>query len=322
MIEQYLDSVTGTFSDEVDLSRARDGWYIENLAPESVAGTIRTLSDVFVEWYLHNSGDVKDINSFLAVEGLTDIISSDDFMALMTGRASMDDMLCSVVLTKVPFEITDDQVHTLNEQIKKNLKYPCVSCLDISAAAQLINNIRINEKKETKLKKYREINHKFYETHREYMCQYHREYYRNKGRQARHEYYMKNRDKISVINKEKYDPEKQRIQNSMNYQRYTQQKARAQEMCPAFMFLTQLRSASYQLYLTQYQPRENIVNKAWKTCGALNENNWRLCPLVNGDLQDATVRAQCPMPRVFEFDMAVSKIQEFIAQLKQSEWTK
>ncbi|MBD5389407.1 hypothetical protein HDR63_04095 [bacterium] len=398
-----MDSITDIFSDSQDLSCAYDtrdvGWHIENHGAETIVGTIKTLSDVFVEWYLYDNTQEKDIESFLANEGLALILTPDDFMALMTGTAYLDEMLCSVIQAKLPFALSGERLQSLNDVVKKQIKYPCIPCRDMDAAVALINDIRAYEK-EIKMQKQREYNQGYYSKNQEHMRQYHRDYYHKNLRQARREYYEKNMDhilerrreyyyknkdkikesrreyyirtkeqqsaykqkyylenkdrirencqkyydrnqeKIKEYNREYYRKnrekirEKHRLTDKSHYaehkaehmerqrrlrQRYADQKISALKMCPAFMFLSQLRTVDFQLYRTQYKVNENIVNKAWKDCAALQCGNTNLCPLVAGNVQDAVVRAQCSMPRVFEFDMAVAKIQNIVAQLKQAE---
>ncbi len=152
----------------------------------------------------------------------------------------------------------------------------------------------------------------------------HHEYaIKNKERLGEYQrsYYIKNKDKIKAAAVAAYagkNKEKHLEMMRKNRQRYAEQNARAREMCPAFMFLLQLRMTDIRLYQTRYKIHDNIVNRAIKKCAALQSGDANLCPLVAGDMKNDHVRQQCVIPHVFEFTRAVDRITYFAGKLKKS----
>ena len=376
-----------------------DGWHIETEWNGSISGTVKSLADVFVEWYLHTGDTINDIEQFLIATGMETMMTTDDFMALMSGAAYLDDVLCTVVVEKLPFDMTWERFHNLNDATAKKDGRACVSCRDRDAAARLMADVRAE-----KIRKRHTYRKEYYNQNLERMREYHRAYYRRKAHKRSHEYYQENRERILAYHKEMNEKnkeknrEKRRADYSKNkeknqqrareyyqanrerikeirkkyyaentekvkersrkyyrnntdearqksrarYQkgyytehraeqlervkqlkaRYDEQNELTKTMCPAFIFLTQFRAANKRLYLVRYKRKENIVNTARKTCVALRENDVNQCPLMRGDLKDAAVRAECTMPRVFEFDTALTEMKKIIEKLQKSQKTK
>lgn len=161
--------------------RYDDGLVLSWHSGGSVAGTVYTLADVFVEWFLFDSGTQKTIDDFLIAESLQNIFTAQQFMSVMSGAGHIDDRLCKALPRMLPFKISESRLMVMNNLIKNNT--PCIPC-NIDALHTKLNVIADLQK--NKSKAYR-----------------HKYYIENKSRLAEQmmAYYSMHRDKICLYYK-------------------------------------------------------------------------------------------------------------------------
>ena len=128
----------------------------------TIAKTINTLSDLFVEWYLFDSTNEKTIKSFLSDEGLADIFTETQYMDLMCGNARMDDVLLPYIWHKLPFSITLEKLHKINYKSLK--KYTVLVNEDVFRQ-------KMAEILETKEQKKKLDAHEYYIKNREWILE-------------------------------------------------------------------------------------------------------------------------------------------------------
>ena len=148
------------------------GLSLTNPLTGSVASSVNSLSEIFIEWYLFDSSNPKTIEEFLETESLQDIFTPEQFISIMAGTAHIDENLCSILSHLLPFQITTKRIFALNNSIKDFT--PEITC---SAEAIFIKHKKILEKK------------------KEYARQYRLEH-QEKIRERRHIHYLKNKEKI------------------------------------------------------------------------------------------------------------------------------
>ena len=85
-----------------------DGLSISYRPIDSVAASVQSLSDIFVEWYLFDSSKSKTLEEFIESEALQDVFTSEQFMDVMAGVKHIDDNLCELLSHILPFKITVD----------------------------------------------------------------------------------------------------------------------------------------------------------------------------------------------------------------------
>lgn len=94
------------------------------------------------------------------------------------------------------------------------------------------------------------------------------------------------------------------------------EKITARRMCPAFMFTEYLRLKEKARFVAVYRPGTNLAHKAAKTCAAIQNSDYSLCPICsNPRIAADKMVATCPMPHVFEFDDAIAQIRKFAKQI-------
>ena len=94
------------------------------------------------------------------------------------------------------------------------------------------------------------------------------------------------------------------------------EKITARRMCPAFMFTEYLRLKEKARFVAVYKPKTNLAHLAAKTCGAIQNSDYSLCPICsNPRIARDKMMATCPMPHVFEFDDAIAQIRKFAKQI-------
>ena len=182
--EIFSDSGETLDSDAIVYDMMRDdGMEFVGSQTDTVAGRVSTLSEVFLEWYLFDSSEKKDVKTFLATEKLQDVFTESDFMDLMCGGAYLDDDLLQYVSLKLPFYISMNKLHRMNASVSaSNQTYLIKGCRNIG-----------NKIKEI-------VAHK-----QEQQRVHAKEYYeKNKDRikNANHEYYLQNREHILARNKQ------------------------------------------------------------------------------------------------------------------------
>lgn len=135
-----------------------------------------------------------------------------------------------------------------------------------------------------------------------------------KVRATRHRYYLGNRaKKLEYAVKYHEEHADELCVKSANAQR---KKTDARKMCPAFMFTEYLRLKEKARFVAVYLPHTNLAHKAAKTCVAIQQADYSLCPICRTPrMHNATMKSVCPMPHVFEFDDAVQQIRKFAKQI-------
>ena len=174
----------------------------------SVCNNISSLGDVFTEWYLFDSSQKKNIKKFLSTENLTDIFTETEFIDLMCGNACVDDIILQFIMIKLPFRITMDRLHILNQYATSqyNDTYAIKSKSNLTDKICELYRLKKQEQKE-KYKKNRKANkehirlikHDYYLRNKEYI------------QKIKHEHYLKNQERIKQHSQEYYLANKDRI---------------------------------------------------------------------------------------------------------------
>lgn len=221
----------------------------------SAPSRIFCLSDVFLEWYLFDSDNEKNIKTFLELEGLTDIFTEQQFMDLMCGKAYLDDTndsLINFIALKTPFYISTGKLIKLNSMTHKPGQYMIKNNLDIanqSAKIKTQKKEKIREKKNANKKIYYTTNKKiiaekskiYRETHREEIKarkKLYQETHKEEIAERRKKYRETNKEKIRAKNKkyrlEHPELDKQRAQKPQRkkymqeyHKRYAEQNSEA-----------------------------------------------------------------------------------------------
>lgn len=93
-------------------------------------------------------------------------------------------------------------------------------------------------------------------------------------------------------------------------------KTTARQMCPAFRFVEYLRLKDKARFIVVYKPHTNLAHLAAKTCVAIQQADYKLCPICrNVRIGGDKMVVACSLPRVFEFDDAVQQIRKFAKQI-------
>lgn len=172
-------------SEETGLCECTSDVYNEGLSivwrhVDSVASSIQSLSDIFVEWYLFDSSKLKTLEEFIESESLRDIFTPEQFMDVMSGAKHIDDNLCGLLSYILPFRITSERIGYLNSLIKK-----CTPELTCSADAIIAKVTEIKNKKKDAQKQAEQ--------------KYHREYhqkFKDRIHAQKREYYLENKTRI------------------------------------------------------------------------------------------------------------------------------
>lgn len=223
---------------------------------DSVANRITTFSELFLEWYLFNSDQEKNIKTFLKTEKIDDIFTETEFMDLMCGKAYLDEILIVYVYEKLPFVISAPKLKRINNAIQNTVPnaYLINAPQNIVAKIQdLINQHNTQHRNNVKQakKKYRE-NHReqianydkqYKQTHKEQINQRANEYnkahpehrrakdkkyyesHREQRKAKDREYYAKNKEKVKQRVKEYYEKNKEKI-NQRAREQYAKSKQR------------------------------------------------------------------------------------------------
>lgn len=157
-----------------------DGLHISYNTTGSVACSITSLAEVFVEWYLFDSSKPKTIEEFLETESLHDLFTPEQFIAIMAGTAHIDDTLCELLSYVLPFRITSERISYLNSLIKQYT--PELTC---SADIIIAKATEIKNKKETIQK----------QEERKYMREYHQKF-KDRIHAQKRIYYLENKTRI------------------------------------------------------------------------------------------------------------------------------
>ncbi len=98
------------------------GMGLDRAQTDTPAGRISTLSELFLEWYLFDSSEEKDVKKFLAEAEIQDVLNEAQFMDLMCGMAYLDDDLLQLISLKLPFPILSDKLHRMNAKVATSKK--------------------------------------------------------------------------------------------------------------------------------------------------------------------------------------------------------
>lgn len=234
----FTDPSTSVLYDDYVLS-------ISNPLNGSVAGSVNSLSEIFVEWYLFDSSKPKTIEDFLETESLQGIFTPEQFIAIMAGTAHIDKNLCTILSHLLPFKITTQRIFALNRFIENST--PEITC---STDALFIKHKLILEKK------------------KEYARQYHLEH-QEEIRTRRHAHYLKNKEKIQEQIKKYYLThrdeilEKQKQWRMQNAEHLKQYHANYRKNNPEIV--SERKKRSYQKKKEQYIAKSHTYYSENKT---------------------------------------------------------
>lgn len=147
---------------------------------DSVASSVQSLSDIFVEWYLFDSSKPKTLEEFIESESLRDVFTPEQFMDVMSGAKHIDDNLCELLSCVLPFRITSERISYLNSLIKK-----CTPELTCSADAIIAKVTEIKNKKKAAQK----------QAEQKYHHEYHQKF-KDRIHAQKREYYLENKTRI------------------------------------------------------------------------------------------------------------------------------
>ncbi len=130
----------------------------------------------------------------------------------------------------------------------------------------------------------------------------------------RQQYYAENKERLKTVVR-RYYKEHVEILTEKRAVAHTE-KVSARQMCPAFRFVEYLRLKNNARFVVVYKPHTNLAHLAAKTCTAIQQADYKLCPICrNVRIGGDKMVAACPLPRVFEFDDAVQQIRKFAKQI-------
>ena len=431
--------------DNDDYSRINQNFFIEEsldtrvkYISSTINSKIRTLSEVFLEWFLFDSSEEKTLESFIKSENIDAFITPEQFMDIMSNKAHLDEHLILLVQQKLPFQVPLKKMYYLNSQARKNYTY-CIKVppeiihdlikkeLDLKKekikqqrkqyyeqnrdkiAKQKKQYCEINRDKIAKHKKqyyeenrdkiveqkkrYRKKNHdkilehqkqyreenrdkivkyqkQYNEVNRDKITKYQKQYqeknrnkiagyqkqYRKENRdkitEYQKQYYKENRDKLTKRKKQyreknrdkkllerqkKHDeklhkkflefqkknndrPLKVAERQEKNRDKMLKRKERkemAKSVCPAFLFLDSLKKENIVVYLTLHKKHSDIIGKAVKSCTALQNMDFTLCPFFKSVDSEQYMKESCPMPNAFVLPQSFDIIRNFVTVLKQ-----
>ena len=364
--------------DNDDYSRINQNFFIEEsldtrvkYISSTINSKIRTLSEVFLEWFLFDSSEEKTLESFIKSENIDAFITPEQFMDIMSNKAHLDEHLILLVQQKLPFQVPLKKMYYLNSQARKNytycIKVPPEIIHDLIKKELNLKKEKIKqqqkqyyEKNRDKIleyqKQYQEKNHdkiaeynkQYCEKNRDKIAEYQKQYYEeNRDKIAKHQkqYYEENRDKIAKYQKQYREQNRDKIakhqkqyreQNRdkiakyqkqyceknhdkmLKYQQmYKERKEMAKSVCPAFLFLDSLKKENIVVYLTLHKKRSDIIGKAIKSCTALQNMDFTLCPLFKSVDSEQYMKESCPMPNAFVLPQSFDIIRNFVTVLKQ-----
>ena len=233
------------FTDSSTSALYDDGLSLTNPLTGSVASSVNSLSEIFIEWYLFDSSNPKTIEEFLETESLQDIFTPEQFISIMAGTAHIDENLCSILSHLLPFQITTQRIFALNGFIENST--PEIVC---STDAISIKHKLILEKK------------------KEYARQYRLEH-QEEIRARRHAHYLKNKEKIQEQIKKYYLAhrdeilEKQTQWRTQNAEHLKQYHANYRKNNPEIV--SERKKRSYQKKKEQYIAKSHTYYSENKT---------------------------------------------------------
>ena len=190
--------------------------------PSGTIGTkIETLSELFTEWFLVASDTQNTIEIFIEENGLSEILSAQDFTDLICGNACLSESLMTLIPLLLPFKITEQKIQYLNDHTKAlGARVLCPEPTKIYKIAQDIlrerahtraERIRIYKKERNQRPEIRELerkrHHEYYVTNKPAIIIKHNAYRKaNKEKIAayRKQYNLINRATIAARNTRYY----------------------------------------------------------------------------------------------------------------------
>ncbi len=137
---------------------------VKFIGTDSISTKVKTLSEVFIEWYLFDSSSDKSISEFLKSEKLDKILSEDDFNDIVQGVANLDDDTITYIAKKLPFDFNINKLDMFNTAVGQKSYYQRTIKTNpqyIATEIERMNSDKTERKKEQKAqyhKKYRAEN--------------------------------------------------------------------------------------------------------------------------------------------------------------------
>ena len=173
----------------------------------TINSKIRTLSEVFLEWFLFDSSEEKTLESFIKSENIDAFITPEQFMDIMSNNAHLDEPLILLVQQKLPFQVPLKKMYYLNSQARKNYTY----CIKVPP--EIIHDL-IKKELDLKKEKIKQHQKQYYEQNRDKIAKHQKQYYeenRDKIAEYQKQYYEENRDKILEYTKQYYEENRDKI---------------------------------------------------------------------------------------------------------------
>lgn len=178
---------------------------ITNRPLDSECARILSLSDVFLEWFLHDSNTPGNLRTFLETEELTDIFTEQQFMDLMCGTAYLDNDLIKFIALKLPFPLSSGRLAILNGQSQN--AYLVKSPKDIIAKTKELIKQKTSEIKARKLAQ-KKI---YYATNKERIAEkgkIYRETHKEEIKARKKKYWHTHKEEIAERRKQHYEAHK------------------------------------------------------------------------------------------------------------------
>jgi len=224
---------SGSIRDDI-FSQAQEGYHATDhyekgniqYNTSSKTSEIRSLGEVFCEYYLNCPSDVGSLAEFLKQENLDKIISEADFQKVICGDAYLSQDSLEFFRLKLPFNITSEKMHVLNAMAKTANKN--AERLDFDMDIVISEAARLKKiKDEEREKRYHEYDVQYALIHRDELNQKAREKYhtddahRQKVREASKRRY----DGLSDEAREKmYSQQREKYANDPYYKERVHQK--------------------------------------------------------------------------------------------------
>lgn len=352
-----MDGLLQTVSDTSYTSlRYDDGLAMSWHLGGTVASTVHTLADVFIEWFLFDSSAPKTIDEFLVAESLSDIFTPQQFMDIMSGVAHVDAAMCSVLPRILPFKISARRLAMMNNLIKGTT--PCVpyNAGAINNRLKLIADTQKNKRKTYRHKYYIENKSRvleqikaYYLEHRDKIClyykkwrsehlaeqkEYHATYRKNNAAivsQRKKKAYHKKKDVYNARTRANYYANKdailaqQRLYYQENKERIAQRQAKKHQEYMQDKELAMRICPTFKFLMDLKHNNIDLFLTRYKKQEFIATKAKKYCAaLQSGDCTQCAVcnggdmSHMCPMPHVFEFSGANNAIREYATEIIKS----
>lgn len=311
-------------------------------------GRITTLSELFLEWFLFDSSYVKDIKTFLEKSDLKNVFTETEFIDLMCGGAYVDENLILFISKKIPFQIQIDKIKRLNqESVLQNR-----GAYLIKSKPNIIEKIHIavQERKEFVREYNRKYKRRFYQLNKKLVLERNKQWrlnhveqyrtYQSQWRQDNAEHlkryfkkyrktnaqavserkkkcYVAKHEQYCKKNKENYEANKERYlaQQKRYYAEIKQKSEQAKQICPAYVFLLNMKKTNKEQYSKLYTGQQKPIIKMLKTCPALQNTDINQCPVCNNGTK-TNIKKVCNQ-KIFSVTNVISKLKVIADTLKQ-----